>query len=1534
MEGMMIGFERSGAWSAAIAGMALLVALACTEYRPAAEAPATNSDTDGLVDEFFEPVGIHPFPGDSDMLYHYPNDAWIRDAARDRFDQVWRGSPNWWIPDPPPEEWLELPLGWDCSDVELQCRFAAYAASSSTFCDVYCSAVAIMCEADKSWNEATTLAHSCEGTGCESTDPGPSYSPGLDLLARAARDYYLSSALLMVGLGGESAVCAQYHEDSLQGLAALGETTLAYESPAPDRYGARVAFGLERFVASTEEAVGRLLARADAESGHGLGDVGASVREWFGDDAPRTLALRLILGGGVSLFPCTVDSSRPEATRARRLLDALGGDLGPDPTSVCSLASRLGLEDGSGGCGTWEQVLDTFGVTQREFDHAIISAGEQLATTRTLRPSAFARFGPGGLPTTESGLVANSAAKTYSFWRADGASTWDYATVAGTHAWCFSALSGYSNADNISAYPSPHPLGVGPYACVPATGATDAYGRRWSPGAANLLGALRELWRDIGALSGTDLAEQYPDIGEAFSALGGGESFRVVRNDSAFRQGPDCDEVRSLTSIDFELPGFVGAAVRAGIGSSGSDVMAHWGLNDDGEWHDLEVHELALVRRDSISVLREPDPSGGVEPGTCRYRLTPDASVLSCPFLTRDYGRDPNDRYDLFGTWNEINDYAGGLNTTWAEGGTAAFPEESSVEWWQQHSRFGTHIMVLGNSVVGWYSPAQFRSAWVDLSTSASGDCTRNNHETGISFSTDGRLDLLAQRIIARHSDTCTRPLVNSLDMAHDLVPPLENEATFDAVPYESSYRTYLASAETAAEQAFGALRTAAEAERQLDRATESYLLHVEDAIEDAAGEVALLCGRQPDAGLDELVAACETPIGPISYKLFDDWYGRYTGARGSVSVEDMLDYVDWLHFGSLVAWCDAAIARTVSSSDPADVFPDLRAKLHATVAEALTEPVYQEDVESTNCPEDCAGSPNDEACIEDCFGGIVDISVPEKLKDGQLSPAERAELAGTSLTLHEQIAGQLEEIRSAYTLVGFAEAEADAALTAAQIDYEQHLSSQFFGLTEFAGYAVAAFFTYGASAAMLPSAAQQIIASESGQKSAVVRAFIGILSFKQTVEQARLNIERAKTSIRVANSELQRLAQQARNAANKADRRRRVATAESIATDPWTRSTISAASRRAARLFDHSRKLSFVAEKAVEFRYVVSLEDELDANLIGTVPTEWARDVFFDGFASDDPVVRFSRPTVDFTQNLSDFARFYSYNYPFANGADTVVLSVKDHIVGALFDCCPADVPNCENADPELYRKYRDCTDKLVSAFYVDDLGVMQQRDATIQVRQYDYDGVLLQDAFRKHCVGVTTGSTRVVGSDQQCNDPAAGLPDAYALSYYGLQFRIDLNDLKAGNKLGDLGFSTENYNYRIRQLVVNLVGSNVRDCSLVGEHASNCYASAFIPYDLRQTGIVQLRDHALREHEYRLPAGGILKGKALAAERFITTPIAQADLQLVDQYWANEFAGRPFQGEFELRLFATEAFNFAMLEDVQIVVQIDYWSPFEAVP
>jgi hypothetical protein len=157
---------------------------------------------------------------------------------------------------------------------------------------------------------------------------------------------------------------------------------------------------------------------------------------------------------------------------------------------------------------------------------------------------------------------------------------------------------------------------------------------------------------------------------------------------------------------------------------------------------------------------------------------------------------------------------------------------------------------------------------------------------------------------------------------------------------------------------------------------------------------------------------------------------------------------------------------------------------------------------------------------------------------------------------------------------------------------------------------------------------------------------------------------------------------------------------------------------------------------------------------------------------------------------------------------------------------------------------------------------------------------------------------------------------------------------DTSSGNGNGPLEakLAYGNYNYRHNTLAVNLVGTGVHSCTK--DSTPNCYGSGYVQYDLQHdatsAGIVGY-DGNSRIFDFGIAA--IQHGKALAAERYITEPVASADQSLLSQPGIQhiEFGGRPLNGAYHLRIWDSPDLNWSALQDVQIVLDYEYWSQIQ---
>jgi hypothetical protein len=207
----------------------------------------------------------------------------------------------------------------------------------------------------------------------------------------------------------------------------------------------------------------------------------------------------------------------------------------------------------------------------------------------------------------------------------------------------------------------------------------------------------------------------------------------------------------------------------------------------------------------------------------------------------------------------------------------------------------------------------------------------------------------------------------------------------------------------------------------------------------------------------------------------------------------------------------------------------------------------------------------------------------------------------------------------------------------------------------------------------------------------------------------------------------------------------------------------------------------------------------------------------------------------------------------------------------------------------------------------------------AVLTARPIRHEAKLFRDAIGLKCV--TSAATRP--GDYDCEGEGG-------VEYYELPFIFTLNDVESGKIIKEGQIAVNNYNYRIADIGVNLVGSNIKDCTREPLSTQSCYANLYVPYSLTQQGQVQVRDHNRREHEFSMPTAHIQYAKGLAAERYLTIPLSGTDLGLVTPYLKSELRGRPLEGAYTLRVHNTPSLAWENLEDIQLLIHYRYWTAF----
>ena len=157
----------------------------------------------------------------------------------------------------------------------------------------------------------------------------------------------------------------------------------------------------------------------------------------------------------------------------------------------------------------------------------------------------------------------------------------------------------------------------------------------------------------------------------------------------------------------------------------------------------------------------------------------------------------------------------------------------------------------------------------------------------------------------------------------------------------------------------------------------------------------------------------------------------------------------------------------------------------------------------------------------------------------------------------------------------------------------------------------------------------------------------------------------------------------------------------------------------------------------------------------------------------------------------------------------------------------------------------------------------------------------------------------------------------------------RLDTEALNqgVGPLVGKVGIA--NYNHRLLSTAVNVVGTGVLDCAK--DPRSSCYGSGYLEYDLDHSAFrIPIDDYEGAVRCFDFGNGTIRGAKALASERYITTPLSGADAQLIQQaaFTKQELSGRPLSGQYRFRIKDTPALQWSNVEDVQLMLSYRYWA------
>jgi hypothetical protein len=190
------------------------------------------------------------------------------------------------------------------------------------------------------------------------------------------------------------------------------------------------------------------------------------------------------------------------------------------------------------------------------------------------------------------------------------------------------------------------------------------------------------------------------------------------------------------------------------------------------------------------------------------------------------------------------------------------------------------------------------------------------------------------------------------------------------------------------------------------------------------------------------------------------------------------------------------------------------------------------------------------------------------------------------------------------------------------------------------------------------------------------------------------------------------------------------------------------------------------------------------------------------------------------------------------------------------------------------------------------------------------------------------------------QCAMPASDMRAAFTRGcdpdgtcYYDLNTPIAINtrDLTSNGMSLAGKLAAGNYNYRHVDIALNVAGTGVIDCSQTG--SPDCQGSGYLTYTLTDdSSAIGVLGYDGEYRPFDFGQAVVEHGKALTAERYITTPVSSADQQLINQVLRTELRGRPIDGTYHLRIYDSPVLRFGQIDDIQLVLNYHYWSRISA--
>jgi hypothetical protein len=725
-------------------------------------------------------------------------------------------------------------------------------------------------------------------------------------------------------------------------------------------------------------------------------------------------------------------------------------------------------------------------------------------------------------------------------------------------------------------------------------------------------------------------------------------------------------------------------------------------------------------------------------------------------------------------------------------------------------------------------------------------------------------------------------PLFNSLGFPRNFVPPLENELTDDDDAREDSWQTYLASATRAQQEATALLQTA----RQHELEQLAYDRTVEAQLDSAAlaqqETVSAICGA------DTPEAQCDVQ------RIARVRLGAAAGGVPGLEIFEDPGPSEAFSFAGMPYDCTNVVGALEHVSGSTKLYV-----LHAVVRCA-----HWETMQALAKAE-----------VRDVPTSVVDAVVATS--QSGTPGGEFTDAGGEVRQQYIQLYQSFEDLRSFARSLDSSVASVLIEIETLSLKYESTENGWFEGgwgcliksiattITVFAAVVAATAATGGAAAVAVAGA----FVGGAGTLGAVVdscndddieRKIIvldatadmlrGVEAIAGLHDQARSLLGKVAS----ADSELDDMARQVELAERRREIAERLATS-GVQGDPTWRALLGIEQRRATQSLENAQRYAFVARRAIETRLALDMASMTAPEPYVDAPAFWVNDVFDLGTAveyADDGMgtviavdVR-AEALSDYLHSLASFVDGYAFDRRFSEGDDVQIVNLGEIV--------PADAFSAGYVDPPFVSKVlfrcRNSADLLPGGVPAN-FAIVDPLDPPAPCGVFD----------------TPTGTVDLGG--------VAGASFAFSIP-------VDLDRGYFGER-----FSGGNFNYRTRDLSVNLVGRALFDCERAAR-PTECYGDGNLQYSMRHEGETVLESWDGDQRLFAFEPGVIQRARALADERWLTNPLSSTDTALLTPYTRVEWWGRPLAGTYTLEIESRPEMEWRNLENVQVLLRYHYWT------